>query len=443
MVLLEPRAAGSAPIRPTLTIANANLTVYEQNELAILRLELDRPVVGDSVSVFWRTLPEPGLNAATARNVVGDPPEFGYCKDEIGDVPGSYDPGAFTGRHWDYQARSGEVLIQAGESAETIEVPIYDDCLYETSERFRIQLYGENVADIILDSRDAVVTIISDDPFPILKFTETELTIAEDADVDVTVPLSVGLFNEDDQQIISGVDVGGLVSVRAGAGTASQSANGACTVGDFALSNGRFNITALTADPVAAPQLEVRKDIVYEPGGETLTLAIGSQVNAALPGADDGREMVVTVNDGNFKPNLLLVDTDGDLDDTDDIVGDREVTRLEDLELTLAVQLVDGTGDEVISGVPWEFTYAVDPPSADHVAVAGTDFVAPPTDPQPVAGCATVPSFVRRIPRDAGSEPDKSFVVRVSTPVDDLELDFNPAGDQAGWDSLTVVIRDP
>lgn len=441
VVMLEPRPGGYTNIRPTLRIRDA--TANERFGSIVFQLVLDEPA-GDDLWVWYRTLPFDPNSAAVVNaraRLADDEPGFGYCDDDIDREGPSYDPGSFVGRHWDYQAAFGLVRFTPGESTETIAVSVYDDCLYEGDERFRIELFGENEATVIVERRKAVGTITSEDERPTLQFADVTAEVSEQSGgTTVTPPLE--LVNSAGRAIISGIRVSGRLMVDALESTASQGSDpsGDCPA-DFALRDAGFSIeAAMTAAPSRLPSVFVDDDGVYE-GAETIGLAIGPDPNNADL-ATESSSMVITIQDDEEKPAALLVDPDS----SDDPVGDREVTaNSEGTNVALEVRLIDTDGNEVFSGRPWRFEFEVDdPPSpvppASYRPAVRDDFTLPGGGTANVSGCTAKWSGLLRIEADGEAEPwEERAVVSLTMPPGDPVVDFT-SGSTAGSLGLTVII---
>ncbi|MCY4632871.1 MAG: pilus assembly protein [bacterium] len=463
VVLLEPRPAGTATIRPSLRIATTNITAYEQFDVASVRLVLDRPAGDDGLSLWWLTERHQLPPNATAR-LPGNEAEFGYCPNDIDDEGDSYVPGSFTGRHRDYADSSGQVLFQGGETSATIQVDLYNDCLYEPEERFRVKLYGVNEAEVIVDSREAsreaVITIRSDDLPPYLFLVDPdgrpddpdhpvgdrEVQRAEGEDL----ALELQLVNDEEQpqRIISGREASGSLDVVTGDSTASAAAVRDCAA-DYdwtpAGADGRFAFAAMTAAPRSALGLSFPVDNVYE-GDEILMLEIRDPIDARLLPDENSSLLRIVIRDDVARPDLLLVDPD----DPDDPVGDRVVELREGQHLDLRVRLVGSLdGTDPVSARAWGFEYSASDPAPPAVpAVAGSDFAALPSGPVRVEACASPPSAPERIRilSDGVDESDEeSFVVTVSIPRDDplddfLDFTAGDASRENPWSVLRVVI---
>src|SRR5207244_7921415 len=72
------------------------------------------------------------------------------------------DGGAASGS--DYQAVSGTITFDPGETQQTIEVPVYGDTLYEYSESFSLTVFNPTQPPFTQDTGYA--TIANDDPIP-------------------------------------------------------------------------------------------------------------------------------------------------------------------------------------------------------------------------------------------------------------------------------------
>ncbi|MEM6613376.1 MAG: Calx-beta domain-containing protein, partial [Cyanobacteria bacterium P01_C01_bin.72] len=97
----------------------------------------------------------------------------------------------------DYQAASGTIVFNPGETSKTIEIELIDDGIYEADETLLVEL--DNPNGVILDHDSAAVSITNDDPLPQLAINSVvvtedsgtvanfEATLSEPSGVTVTV----------------------------------------------------------------------------------------------------------------------------------------------------------------------------------------------------------------------------------------------------------------
>lgn len=464
VVLLEPRPADDLILLPELNVDDVR--VNEAFGAMTFRLELDRAAREDSpVSVWWRTgpydtSPDPVGNATWATREENFN-RFDFCADEIDregqtlDLtdPGEYDPGDYATRHRDYlQAATGRVLIEPGETSETVRIDINDDCLYESEERLKVELFDEN-ANVALIDREAVGVIISDDEPPFLDFLDTGRVLSEallnPSDLFREVQLDPVLRNEFDQRIVSGRVVSGTVVTADGTATALSQGT-LCPPDYVALpsegQDGSFVIPELRSGPAPSLIVQTLDDAVYE-GTETFTVridsAIGAQVGSPLallgsPGAVSRTTMTITITDDDPLPFLHLIEPD-------DGSADRVIELRENEILpALGVLLSDADANEVGSGLDVVFTYD----GVAGTAAADDDFTVPaslPPDGFTISACESASDLGAPVTvdviNDDEAEPPEQFTVSLQplgTDIDVAEDDASVAADR----TITVRILD-
>jgi hypothetical protein len=449
VVLLEGNPAGVENLRPLLQFAvGAQQVAYEEFGEVAIRLDLDRAAGRDGVSFWWRTEPYEPTEEARGRPAPGD--EFGYCPREIDDEGDSYDPAARSGEHWDYGRFSGRVLIQPGETSERIVVPLYDDCLYESNERFKVRVYGESESTVIVDKPEITISIQDNDDPPFLALVDPDDPDDPEGDREVEVvegedvPLEVWLRNDQGQRIISGLAAGGRLNVLGAGSTASSRSSDLCPA-DFADPSGDFTVAAGSA--AGSLLLRTNDDDVYE-----LEETVELEILATPPSAqldDSMNTLTVTIGENEEPPVLLLEDTDGAAGDSRDREGDRTVTVAEGVPLRLTVRLVErgDSSSDVVSGFPVVVAFEVvesgtavvqDPDSSDPY-----DFRPPSPATKTLDACQTVPVGANlasvAVYDDSAQEQCEEFEVRATMPAADNEdRDFT----DETLSTLTVRIDD-
>ncbi|MYC45367.1 MAG: hypothetical protein F4X49_07390 [Acidimicrobiia bacterium] len=373
VLLLPPGPALDVDTRPVLTVADARTN--ERFEALTFVLELDRPVAPNrDISVFYRLNPFDGadpdsdLNAEPA-TTTDDP--FDFCNatiDEILHVVGDYDPSAHAASHRDYLQTTGRVRIPRGETTATIRVPILDDCLHENLEHIELELYNENEADVLVATRRAVGTIVSNDDLPLVAFLDTVIEVGEappePTDRSQHLPLELTLRNASSphHRTVGVLEVTGeLATVDDVLDTASAVPSGLCPADYTALGIGQagsaFSISRLEAGDAVG--VEILDDDVHE-GPEQFTVRLEQASGAAL-GSD--RVVRVVITDDDDPPRLGVFD--GTLGSATELVVDEGAGVL-----ALDVRLLNADGHEIGNGVPVTFTYDI----TGGTATVGVDY---------------------------------------------------------------------
>lgn len=260
------------PDRPGESIANIAKARADQldsrtaNNRAVERTTLTCPPSVIELGAASYTVAEGAANLTVAAKRTG-----GSC----GTVTARYDTGGSSAKPGsDFTDVTGVLTWADGDTAnKTFKVPMVDDALDETDEKFVVTL--GNVNGGVLGSRDtARATISDDDPSPRVNFTARSQSAGEAAGLrSVTLQLSE----------ISGRDVTVPLNVS---GTATRG-------GDYFL--GATTLTIPAGQSQASLQVEIADDAVVDPG-ETLVLTIGTP-NGATAGSIATHTLTITDND--------------------------------------------------------------------------------------------------------------------------------------------------
>ena len=369
-VLLPPDDTLDAHTRPTLTVADAS-TSEGFNALTFV-LDLDRPVApGREVSVFYRLLPfdpDPDSIVNARPATTGDVP-FDFCNASIDEIlagGGDYVPADYAESHRDHLKTTGRVLISRGEARATISVPILDDCLYEDSERFRLELYNENDADVLIERRQAAGTILDDDAPPLVTFLDTVVSVAEEpqdpADTSQFLPLELTLRNASAPyfRTIGVLPVSGAVTTGGDDDSASAVQDGLCPPDYTEIALG--NAGSAFQIPQMGVRVEILDDDIHE-GPELFTVRLEQATGAELGELAIDRVVTVSITDDDDPPRLGVFDSS--------LENARGLLVQEDAgDLLLDVRLVNTDGDQIGNGVPVTFTYEI----TGDTAVAGGDY---------------------------------------------------------------------
>ena len=190
----------------------------------------------------------------------------------------------------DYTAASGTLTFPAGETDETISVPIVDDFLYEGVETFSLNL--TNPANATISDGQGMGTILDNDPEPTLSI--NDMTVSEDVGgADFTVTLS----NPSSFPV--------TVNYSTADGTATAGS-------DYTAASGTLTFPAgETAKTISVPIVD---DFLYE-GVETFSLNLTNPANATI---SDGQGMG-TILDNDLPPELMVEALIDDVIDTPDL----------------------------------------------------------------------------------------------------------------------------
>ena len=359
VLLLPPGDSLRLDNRPILRVADA--TADERFKALTFVLELNWPAAPDrEISVFYRLLPyddtDPDSIANAKWALTSDNP-FDFCNGTIADIVnggGNYDPADFAASHRDHLKTTGYVRIPRGETTATISVPIFDDCLHEENEYLVLELYNENEANVRVERRQAVGTILSDDAEPFVTFLHTAAPVdvgeqpQDPADTSQYLPLELTLRNSLDPffRTIGVLPVtGNIITVD---GTASAAGRGLCPADYTAIATGDAESAFPNPQMESgnAVRVEILDDGIHE-GRELFEVKLESATGALV---EIHRFVTVAIVDNDPLPTLALFDSNGQM--TTNLL-----VREDEGPLQLDVRLVNAAGNEIGSGLPVTFTY--------------------------------------------------------------------------------------
>ncbi len=258
----------------------------------------------------------------------------------------------------DYSATSGVLTIPAGQTSNTVLVPVKGDTLDEADETFDLNL--SSAAGATISDSLGVGTITDDDPAPTLSITDASRTEANGA-MNFTVRLSKA----------SGRDVSAHFATADGSARAP---------GDYTAAAGTVTIPAGSTSKTVAVQ--IREDSLDEPS-ESFVVNLSSSSGASLSDSQ-GKG---TIADDDSAPSLAIRDSR---------VAEGKVAGF-------VVALSRPSGRNIT--VHW----ATEP----RTALSGADFTAASGTLTIPAGAASGAVFVATR-QDGTDEANETFVVRLS-----------------------------
>ncbi|MCY2953538.1 MAG: hypothetical protein NTU53_16405 [Planctomycetota bacterium] len=282
----------------------------------------------------------------------------------------------------DYTIASGPLIIPAGQAAGTVAVAVLQDVLHETAETVILTL-GTPTNAVIGAVTTHTLTIIDDDPLPVVQFSVAAQSVAEVVQaVAITAYLSA----------IAGTDVTVPVAVT---GTAT-------TVVDYTITPGPIIIPAgFTTGTVT---VTVAHDMLHE-ANEAVILTLGTPTDAVLG--------TITTH------TVTIID-----DDPPPIV-----------QFTAASQSVAENAGTAIVTAQLSVVAGLDvtlPFTLSGTAVSGADYTITPS-PITIPAGSTTGSIAVALNDELGFEADETLVITMGTP-------FGAVG--SGNTAHTMVITD-
>lgn len=290
----------------------------------------------------------------------------------------------------DYPAVSSTVKIAAGEENATIQIPIVNDNLYETSETFSVSLSlpSQSPATLRSSASAHTITITNDDSEPVLSFDVGTPTEVNESDGIVTINLSLAPAGGADTH----------VRFRTLASTPSSSS---ATPGiDYETIDNTLTIPA--GHTSASATITLTDDNLYE-RTEYIRLNLGyptsGSMNASFEGGGTSLDHSLGLLSEESKPTVGF----SALKDTVD----------EGSSYTASITL------QGISAYPVQLTVS----TTDGTAAAGTDFTAPagPNNTLTIASGETSGTFtISTLHEDPGiNERDKEFTLTMTASMPD------------------------
>ena len=284
----------------------------------------------------------------------------------------------------DYTATSGTLTFAAGETIQTIEVPITADEINEPNETFNVTLSNATGASLPDDNGAVGIgTIIDDDTTGLPGIFVNDITVEEGDTGTQTATFTVQL------SVAPTSDVTVAYTTTAGTATAGQ---------DFAAENGTLTFTGATRTQTVT--IDVTGDEIVE-GNETFALTLSQPSNAALV-------------DNSAQATIIDDDTPVGLSINNATVAEGNTGNT---DATFTITLSAATTQIVTVGFA----------TAAGTATAGQDFTQ-------TTGTATFPAGTTTqtvtvpIVGDADFEPDETFTVVLSNPQNALLTDAQGLG---------------
>ena len=288
----------------------------------------------------------------------------------------------------DYTATSGTLTFGPGVISQDIQVPIFDDGLYENAETFTVTLDTPSTGTSLGTQDTATVTIIENDPPPTVQFSASNYNVNEDAG---TVTLTVTKTGS--------TALSCTVDYATSDGTATAPADYTATSGTVTLA---ANETSKTFT------VQINNDGIYD-GDQTFNVTLSNPSSATLGSPSTA---TVTVIDNNALPLVQFSATNYNVNE-----GDGTVTVT-----------VTKTGN---TAVPAAVNYA----TSDGTATAPSDYTTT-SGTLTFAPTETSKTFTVPIIQDTVYEGNETFTVTLSTPVGATLGAPNPA-------TVTIIDDDP
>ncbi|MCA9934704.1 MAG: protein kinase [Ardenticatenaceae bacterium] len=188
----------------------------------------------------------------------------------------------------DYTATNGTLTWKVDETGpKTFDVPILDDDIYEPKPDETLAVNLSNATNATLADGVATVSIVEDDPAPILSIVET-LLVDEPEDADGNVYLTVS------------IDRASSVNVTVNYGTSNETA---VKGRDYNETTGTLTWQPGETGVKSIPVL-ILADQIYEPDDETFLLTLTDPVNAEL----DNDVAQVSITDSDEMPTVEVLD---------------------------------------------------------------------------------------------------------------------------------------
>ncbi|WP_168188951.1 retention module-containing protein [Thiomicrorhabdus sediminis] len=285
----------------------------------------------------------------------------------------------------DYTAQSGTLNFAAGDTTETITVPISEDLIYEGNETFDVNL--TNPSNATISDAQGLGTIVDNDAEPTI--TIDDVTVNEDAG---TATFTVSLSNPSAFPV--SVDY--------------ATADGSATAGlDYTAQSGTLNFAA--GDTTETITVPISEDLIYE-GNETFDVNLTNPSNATISDAQG----LGTIVDNDAEPTITIDD----------------VTVNEDA----------GTATFTVSlSNPSAFPVSVDYATADGSATAGLDYTAQSGTLNFAAG-DTTETITVPISEDLIYEGNETFDVNLTNPSNATISDAQGLGTIVDNDALTTAV---
>jgi hypothetical protein len=291
----------------------------------------------------------------------------------------------------DYTATSGDATIPAGQTSVPVSVLVTGDTVVEPDETFTVTLSNPAGADVV--DGQGVGTIVNDDPVGPARLSIGDAQLAEGNSGTTSATFTIGLNQPAPNDV--------RVHWATADGTATAPGDYTATSGDATIPAGQTSV------PVSVP---VVGDTVVEPD-ETFTVVLSNPVGAEIL---DGQGVGTIVNDDRERPRLSIGDSS--------VAEGNSGTTQASFTITM-----DRTATAPVS-VHWA--------TADGTATSPGDYTARAGDAAIPAGQTSVVVTVPVV-GDLLFEPDETFTVALSNPVDADILDGQGVGTIVNDDSDT------
>ncbi|MEP6849222.1 MAG: Calx-beta domain-containing protein [Acidobacteriota bacterium] len=202
--------------------------------------------------------------------------------------------GAFSGH--DYVATSGTVNFASGETSKTVDVPICNDSLFESTETFFFAI-NSPLGATLGATNQATVSINEDDTAPTVQFSTATVTAGENVG---TLTFVVNRSGATENAF--------TVNFATADGTA---VNGPCNTGDYNSNSGSLSFAG--GDPSKTFDVAICDDAAVE-STETFSASLSSPSTPAVVGPISVETISIADNDAP-PPATLIVTTTADSDD--------------------------------------------------------------------------------------------------------------------------------
>jgi hypothetical protein len=293
----------------------------------------------------------------------------------------------------DYAAGSGTVSFPPGSTSQAVTVAVNGDLLDEPDETFFVNLSNPTGAPIA--DGQGMGTIVDDDPTPSLSINDVAVTETDTGSVPAVFTVSLSAP--------SGQTV--TVSYATADGTASSGSDYLATAGTLSFAPGTTSMTVTVA---------VLGDVTDE-ANETFFVNLTNPSNATVA---DGQGLG-TILDNDPPPSLSIDDVDIPEGDLGSFNADFTVTLSTPSGQTVTVAYATANGTATAG--------------SDYTATSGTLTLPPGT----TTGTVSVP-----ITGDIAVEPNETFFVNLSAPVNATIADGQGLGTILNDDGITISIND-
>ncbi len=309
----------------------------------------------------------------------------------------------------DYDARSGTLTFAPGETTKTVDVPVTQDLLDEADETFTVEL--SDPVNAVFNDGVGTATITDDDAQPGL---DIAIPAISEGDADSsTANIEVKLSAESGREV--------RVDYATANGTAIAGADYTPAAGTLVFLPG----TTSAGETVKRIPVTITGDRLDELDETFIVRLVSPAINATVPAGLAAPGATATITDNDAAPVVSIADASLLEPDNSGTTDDRG--------MVFAVSLSAVSGQQV----------SVNFATADGTATAGAgnDYSANTNTLQIPAG-EPGRSIVVEINNDTVDEPNETFTVTLSTPVN-ATLDADPAAtgailDDDGPPSLTI-----